>query len=104
VQNRLARLNIGRRLETDRRRQTAALTALQHAMRRAMDHRASRLDSLRSQLLNLSPLSVLERGYALAYGPEGRLLCDAAQVATGDNIDVRLAKGRLSAQVTKSET
>ena len=103
VQNRLARLNIARRLETDRRRQTAALTALQHAMRRAMDRRASRLDSLRSQLLNLSPLSVLERGYALAYGPEGRLLRDAAQVAAGDSIDVRLAKGRLSARITKTE-
>jgi exodeoxyribonuclease VII large subunit len=103
VPNRLARLNIGRRLETDRRRQTAALTALQHALRRAMDRRASRLDSLRSQLLNLSPLSVLERGYALAYGPEGRLLRDAAQVAAGDSIDVRLAKGRLCARVTKTK-
>jgi exodeoxyribonuclease VII large subunit len=104
VQNRLTRLNIARRVETDRRRQTAALTALQHAMRRAMDLRASRLDSLRSQLLHLSPLTVLERGYALVYGPDGRLLRDAAQVVTGDNIDVRPAKGRLSAQVTKRAT
>jgi hypothetical protein len=28
---------------------------------------------------------------------------DAAQVAAGDSIDVRLAKGRLSARVTKTE-
>jgi len=104
VQNRLARLNIARRVETDRRHQSAALTALQHAMRRAMDLRASRLDSLRSQLLHLSPLTVLERGYALVYGPEGRLLRDAAQVTAGDSIDVRLAKGRLSAQILKTET
>jgi exodeoxyribonuclease VII large subunit len=46
---------------------------------------------------------VLERGYALVYGPDGRLLRDAAQVAAGDSIDVRLAKGRLSARVTKTE-
>jgi exodeoxyribonuclease VII large subunit len=98
--NRMSRLNIARRLETDRRRQMSAIAALQHAMRRAMDRRASQLDSLRSQLLHLSPLTVLERGYALAYGPDGRLLRDAAQVAPGDSIGVKLARGRLSAQVT----
>jgi exodeoxyribonuclease VII large subunit len=99
---RLARLNIARRLESDGRRAAQAATALVHALRREFDRRAARLDSLRSQLGHLSPLNVLERGYALVHGPDGRLLRDAAEVQPGDDIDVRLARGRLSARVEKS--
>jgi len=100
---RLSRMDVKRRLESDRSRVTAGLAALQHALRRQMDRRASRLESLRVQLGQLSPLNVLERGYALAYGPGGRLLRDAAQVNSGDEVNVRLARGRLSAEVKKRE-
>ena len=103
VEGRLSRLEVRRRLETDRARTTAAESTLQHAMRRQLDRGSAQLQSLLAQLGDLSPLNVLERGYALAYGPDGRLLRDAAQVSLGDQLRVRLARGRLTAEVKERE-
>jgi exodeoxyribonuclease VII large subunit len=47
----------------------------------------------------LSPLAVLERGYAIAQSQSGTLLRDAESASVGDSIRVRLAKGRLDARV-----
>ncbi len=47
----------------------------------------------------LSPLAVLKRGYAIAFElPERRVLKDAAQVAPGDRIEVKLSKGSVRAK------
>ena len=51
----------------------------------------------------LSPLAVLHRGYAIAQREDGRLLRDTKDVSVGDSINVRLAKGRLTAEVTNIE-
>jgi exodeoxyribonuclease VII large subunit len=50
----------------------------------------------------LSPLAILERGYALVFDASGDLLKDAAKVKAGDAISARLAKGTLSATVKKA--
>jgi exodeoxyribonuclease VII large subunit len=47
----------------------------------------------------LSPLAVLERGYALAQDESGRLIRDAAKVQIGDDLRLRLAKGALRCRV-----
>jgi exodeoxyribonuclease VII large subunit len=47
----------------------------------------------------MSPLRILERGYAIATGPRGDILRDAAQVAEGDAIQLRLSRGRVTAEV-----
>jgi exodeoxyribonuclease VII large subunit len=52
-----------------------------------------------SRLYALSPVRVLERGYALVYGPDGRLLRASADVNHGDRITARLANGNLQADV-----
>jgi exodeoxyribonuclease VII large subunit len=44
---------------------------------------------------------VLGRGYALARGPSGEILRDAGQVAPGDEIALRLARGELAATVRR---
>jgi exodeoxyribonuclease VII large subunit len=54
---------------------------------------------LAGQLEALSPLAILDRGYALVFDSSGALLKDAAQVKTGDEISVRLAKGTVTATV-----
>jgi exodeoxyribonuclease VII large subunit len=46
---------------------------------------------------------VLERGYALVYGPDGKLLRSTANVMAYDNIVARLADGSLRARVTSKE-
>ena len=48
----------------------------------------------------MSPLRVLERGYALVYGPDGRLLRVAHAAQPGEQILARLAEGTLTARVT----
>jgi exodeoxyribonuclease VII large subunit len=52
----------------------------------------------------LSPLAVLQRGYAIAEDNAGKLLRDAASLSVGDAVKVRLAKGRIAARVEKVES
>jgi exodeoxyribonuclease VII large subunit len=62
-----------------------------------------RLDRLRLQLEERSPLRVLERGYAIATTADGAILRDAAQIALGDTIAIHLHKGRLTTEVIRKE-
>jgi exodeoxyribonuclease VII large subunit len=62
-----------------------------------------RLDSAAAQLGHLSPLAILERGYAVVEKPGGEILRDAAATAPGDALAVRLARGRLGVTVNKPE-
>jgi exodeoxyribonuclease VII large subunit len=66
------------------------------AKRRQLGLEAGRLDAL-------SPLKVLDRGYAVVINKtNSRAVLDAATVKFDDELDIRLAKGRLSARVTGS--
>ena len=59
--------------------------------------------SLRSEQLEaLSPLGVLARGYAIVSNGE-TIVRDAAEVATSDQLDIRLHRGRLRAAGTEVE-
>ncbi|MGH9863717.1 MAG: exodeoxyribonuclease VII large subunit [Candidatus Acidiferrales bacterium] len=62
-----------------------------------------RLRALAGQLTQLSPLAVLERGYAIAFDAQGRVLKSAAAVRLGDPIQVQLARGRLEAEVKRKK-
>jgi len=63
-------------------------------------------DSARSRLANAaallnanSPLASFAKGYAAVTKADGTLLKDASNVDSGEQIDIRLAKGELKAQV-----
>ena len=51
----------------------------------------------------MSPLRILERGYAIATDEEGAILRDASQTGEGRKIGVRLAVGRVAARVLKPD-
>lgn len=68
-----------------------------------MEEARSRLGLVAASLDALSPLAVLQRGYAIAQHKDGRLLRDARSVSIGDPVRVRLAKGRLEARVEHTE-
>jgi len=70
---------------------------------RAVRHKRDRLDRLRLQLHERSPLRVLERGYAIATDSTGQILRSSAQVAVGDAVTLRLHQGRLTTSVTAKE-
>ena len=64
------------------------------AKRRQLGAEAGRLDAL-------SPLKVLDRGYAVVINKtNSRAVLDAATVKFDDELEIRLAKGRLSARAT----
>jgi len=63
----------------------------------------TRLAHLTTKLETLSPLRVLDRGYALLYGPDGKLLRSATEAPPNTRITAHLAKGRLHATVTSSQ-
>jgi len=61
--------------------------------------RRARLELLAGRMNALSPLAILERGYAICRGEEGAILRDAGTVAAGARIDVKLARGELACRV-----
>jgi exodeoxyribonuclease VII large subunit len=77
----------------------AQATALMGAARNFLLERKIRLERMDTALQALSPLAILERGYALVFDAEGKLLKDAAQTKPGDEISARLAKGTVKATV-----
>jgi len=81
----------------------ARTTAIISASRNLLLERKVRLERMETALQALSPLAILERGYALVFDASGELLKDAAKVKAGDEISARLAKGTLSAKVRKSQ-
>ena len=79
---------------------TAALVAV---MRNVLLQHRVRSERLQTALESLSPLAILDRGYALIFDSEGKLLKSASQVQVGDPISARLAHGSLDASVTKKK-
>jgi exodeoxyribonuclease VII large subunit len=65
--------------------------------------RRASLQSLERQLTSLSPLSVLNRGYALVYDEGGSLLKSASNVSQGQLLTTRLASGMIESLVTKTK-
>jgi exodeoxyribonuclease VII large subunit len=80
--------------------QVANLAAITHT--RLLESRGA-LDRQTASLEALSPLAILNRGYALVFDAKGRLVKDAARVKAGDELSTRLARGRVRARVTATE-
>ncbi len=72
-------------------------------LRGVLQRERLRLKALAGQLNQLSPLAVLERGYAIVFDAEGKVVKSAAAVGIGDPIQVQLARGRLEAEVRKKK-
>jgi exodeoxyribonuclease VII large subunit len=81
-----------RRLESLHARLHGTAKTLVSSGRVEVDRAASKLDAL-------SPVRVLERGYALVYGPDGRLLRASSEVQQDEQITARLHQGSLRAKV-----
>lgn len=79
---------------------TAALAA---ATRRFLLVRRARWERTGARLEEMSPLKILDRGYALVFDSTGKLVKDAAQVKIGDEVSARLARGTIVSTVKKKE-
>lgn len=79
---------------------------LERVMRGRLQQHRLRLTALARALDTVSPLATLQRGYAIVRRrPDGAIVRDATQVAIGDQIETRIARGRLISTVDeKHET
>ena len=69
---------------------------------RRLVERRNRLAQFDALLGERSPLTILNRGYSITRDAQGRIVRDATQVAPGDDLSIRLARGEVGAKVTKS--
>jgi exodeoxyribonuclease VII large subunit len=81
-----------RRLERDSADLQVRIDRLLISKRRLLQASALTLDER-------SPLKILERGYAIAYDASGKVLRSPDQVALGEDISLRLARGEVGAIV-----
>jgi exodeoxyribonuclease VII large subunit len=69
------------------------------ATRNQLLQQRARLDRVTRQIEALSPLAILDRGYALVFDSSGMLMKDSTAVSPGDEISARLSRGTLTAIV-----
>ncbi|MCU1267398.1 MAG: exodeoxyribonuclease large subunit [Acidobacteria bacterium] len=96
---RLAPAQLREHLTEARARFDYVYTGCQTATVARLDEKKKRLGLAAASLDALSPLAVLQRGYAIAQDANGRLVRDAQAVAPGDMLRVRLARGNLNCRV-----
>ena len=76
-------------------------TALAAVTRNVLLQNRVRLERFDTALQSLSPLAILDRGYALVFDSSGKLLKSTDAVSIDDEISARLAHGHIQATVTK---
>jgi exodeoxyribonuclease VII large subunit len=73
-------------------------------MRQVLQQQTQHLEGLAGRLQALSPLAVLARGYSLTFRrASGRLVRDAGGIRMGEELETRVARGRIFSTVTGAE-
>jgi exodeoxyribonuclease VII large subunit len=72
---------------------------LDGAPQRALAVRSERAEHLVARLRAVAPQATLERGYAIVIDERGVAVRDAAAIASGERVDLRLARGGAAARI-----
>lgn len=72
---------------------------LRRAVQTRLESAELSLAHLQAQLQTLSPQATLDRGYAIAVLEDGSVLRDATEVAIGDRLALRLARGQVTTSI-----
>jgi exodeoxyribonuclease VII large subunit len=99
LQSRLRATDVRLRLATDRRTEQSLRERLLKCAESELWRKRRRWEVLHLHLTQLSPLTILARGYAIVRGIDGHVLRSSSETSPGDSIDVRLHEGRISAVV-----
>jgi exodeoxyribonuclease VII large subunit len=100
---RLARQDVSQRLANARMRCEALSARQSQAINRLLSAKRGAFFPAVAQLDALSPVAILERGYAVIYDSAGSVVRDSADVNVGDALTARLARGRITTSVTARE-
>jgi exodeoxyribonuclease VII large subunit len=92
-----------RNLGLARERLAACRTRLDRTLERAIHASSTAFSALDARLHSLSPLAVLDRGYALVLDAAGGLVRSTAQVAVGDQLTTRLSDGAFISRVESAQ-
>ena len=103
LSRRLTAVHPAQRLARGRHELDALVARRDGAMRRSLETRRGQLGQLGAAMAALSPLAVLDRGYAMVSRGAGELVRDAARVRPGERLRIRLASGTLRAIVEDGE-
>jgi exodeoxyribonuclease VII large subunit len=100
LETRLRRFDVRPRLAAQRRRMESARAAVVEILRRRLVEQRGAWERAAAKLEQLSPLRILERGYAIVSNAGG-ILKDAAAAPPGSSVHIRLANGELDAEVAR---
>src|SRR5271165_3237869 len=89
-----------RRLAAIRQQLSAQVGSLAAAVHTRLLEKRGALERQTASLEALSPVAILNRGYALVFDSKGELVKDAERFQAGDELSARLARGQVRARVT----
>lgn len=82
-----------------RERVGVSQTRIERSVERTVRRASARSDALNARLRSLSPLAVLERGYALVLSESGSVVRSASMLAVGERVRTHLSDGEFSSTV-----
>ncbi|OPX59376.1 MAG: exodeoxyribonuclease VII large subunit [Methanomassiliicoccales archaeon PtaB.Bin134] len=62
-----------------------------------------RLESIHAVLDGLNPLNVLQRGYCMVHGQDGKLVTSVSMVSSGEDISITVKDGTIEAKIGRKE-
>ena len=101
--SRVRHFDFRRSLAMVRSQLDAGTEAVANAFRSQLAQRRSTVELLSAQLDALSPVKILERGYALVFDAKGALVKDVNQLSPGANVSARVAHGSFTAEVKSTQ-
>jgi len=104
LQLRLVKVDLRQTIARNREVLAGKRNRLHSAARTWLQNRRSRLELQVGRIHALSPLAILERGYAICRNEQGAILREAAKAVCGDRVEVMLARGRLGCRVEQIKT
>jgi exodeoxyribonuclease VII large subunit len=99
LQTRLIKFDLKAEIGRQREILAAKSGRLRTSARALILGRRAQLEIAAGRMNALSPLAILERGYAICRDPQGRILRLASPDLQGSNVEVKLARGELRCRV-----
>jgi exodeoxyribonuclease VII large subunit len=102
LRQRLQATDLRLRFARDRREEELLRQRIVKQMQATLWEARRRYESLHLHMTQLSPLTVLSRGYAIVEDAERKVLLSAGDVSEGEHVRIRLHRGQLNAVVEGS--